>query len=530
MAKSLSDRISEARSQGYKDDDIVRYLVSQGIRANDITTAIQEGYSAQQALDYLTRGRPIEERVARAPSLVARGALPVAAGAALGAPFGPPGMAAGALAVPLAELATQGYNLLAPESRQIPTPMQAIGQVATKIGLPQPETVPEQMLTAAGGGTAGAIGTIPGMARMAQTAVTPTGRALAGQMAARPGQQIVAGAVGPATGEAVADVTDSDVAGTIASIVASGAVGAGRGQREIVPSAEALKDAARAAYQRSEQAGVIIAPQSLQKAAQDIFKSVDNLGYLPRLHPRVAAFLDELDAQAQQPLTLERLERLRRVASNAAASGEKDERRIGMAVINNLDNYVANLKDADLVAGAGPSRQVAIEALGNARDMYSRSAKAQEIETLLERAGVGASQYSQSGMENAIRVEFRALAKNQTKMRRFSEEERDLIRGVAKGGPVDNALRYFGKLAPTGVISGGVSSGAGYAVGGPVGAAAVPALGMAAREAAGARMQSKVDELVSQILMGRPVQREPATLFNVPAGVRGLLTPQVEVE
>jgi hypothetical protein len=53
---------------------------------------------------------------------------------------------------------------------------------------------------------------------------------------------------------------------------------------------------------------------------------------------------------------------------------------------------------------------------------------------------------------------------------------------------------------------------------------------MAAREAAGARMQSKVDELISQILMGRPVQREPATLFNVPAGVRGLLTPQVEVE
>ena len=530
MAKSLSDRITEARGQGYKDDEIVQFLVQSGIRAKDITTAMQEGYSSRQALDVLTSGRPIEQRLARVPGLVARGAAPVAAGAVLGAPFGPPGMAAGALAVPAAEVVSQLYNLAAPQSMQIPTPMQAIGGVATRMGLPQPETVPEQMITAAGGGTAGAIGTIPGMARMAQTAVTPTGRAVAGQLASRPGQQVVAGAVGPATGEAVADLTDSDVAGQIASIVASGAVGAGRGQREIVPSTEALRDSARAAYQRSEQAGVIIAPQSLQRAAQDIFQSVDNLGYLPRLHPRVSAFLDEFNDQAQQPLTLERLERLRRVASNAAASGERDERRIGMEIINRLDNYVDNLRDADLVAGAGPSRQVAVEALGDARNMYSRASKAQEIETLLERAGVGASQYSQSGMENAIRVEFRTLAKNQTKMRRFSEEERDLIRGVARGGPVDNVLRYFGKLAPTGVVSGGVSSGAGYAVGGPIGAAAVPALGMASREAAGARMQSKVDDLIAQILMGRPVQREAPTYFNVPAAMRGLLTPQVEVE
>jgi hypothetical protein len=439
-------------------------------------------------------------------------------------------MAAGALAVPAAEAATQLYNLAAPQSMQIPTPMQAIGGLATRMGLPQPETVPEQMMTAAGGGAAGAIGTIPGMARMAQTAVTPTGRAVAGQMAARPGQQIVAGAVGPATGEAVADVTDSDVAGQIASIVASGAVGAGRGQREIVPTPEAMKQAAAASYQRSEQAGAIIAPQSLQKAAQDIFKSVDSLGYLPRSQPAVAAFLDEFGQQAQTPLTLERLERLRRAAGNVAASRDRSESKMGMAILNKMDDFVENLQDADLVAGAGPSRQMAIDALKEARGLYSRAAKGQEIETLLERAQNSAAQYSQSGMENSIRVQFRQLANNQTKLRRFTKEEQELIKDVARGGPVDNVLRYFGKLSPTGVISGGIATGAGYALGGTTGAVAVPAMGAAAREMAGARMQSKVDELISQILMGRPVGREPATYFNVPAAMRGLLTPQVEVE
>lgn len=530
MAKSLVDRITEARGQGYKDDEIVNYLITQGIQAGPLTEAMTAGFSPTQSLDYLTKGRPIEERAARAPGLVARGALPVATGAAIGAPFGPVGMAAGALAVPAAEAATQLYNIVAPESMRIPTPMQAIGQIGTMMGLPQPETLPEQMMTAAGGGTAGAVGTIPGMARLAQTAVTPTGRALAGQMAAAPGQQILAGAAAPPVGEAVADITDSQTAGLLASLAAGGAMGARRGEREIVPTPEAMKDAAAAAYQRSEQAGVIIAPQSLQNASKDIFQTVDKLGFLPRSQPQVANFFDELNTQAQQPLTLERLERIRRIAGNIAASSDRAESKMGVAIKNKLDDFVSKLDDTDLVAGAGPDRQIAIDALKEARGLYSRGAKGQEIDELMERAMNSATNYSQSGIENAIRIQFRQLANNKTRMRQFTADEQKLIKEVVRGGPVENTLRYFGKLAPTGVVSGGISSGAGYALGGPAGAVAVPAMGAAARELAGARTQSKVDELIAQILLGRPVERGPATYFSAPGAMRSLLTPQTEAE
>lgn len=543
MAKSLADRITEARGQGYKDDDIARYLVQSGVRADEITSAFNEGYSATQTLDFLTRGRPAEERAMRAPGLVARGALPVATGAAMGSPFGPVGMAAGALAVPAAEAATQLYNIAAPESMRIPTPMQAIGRVGTMMGLPQPETVPEQMMMAAGGGAAGAVGMIPGMARLAQTAVTPTGRALAGQMAAAPGQQIVAGAAAPAVGEAVADVADSQTAGLLASLVAGGAMGARRGEREIVPTAEAMKDAASAAYERANLAGVIISPERLQKASKDLFKVVDDLGYLPASQPNIKAFLDEFDVQSQQPLSLDRVERLRRIASNAAASRDPSESKMGMALKSKLDDFVTGLKDDDLVVSAPnlqsllrqlsgeiPEPQTAVQSLKEARSLYSRGAKAQEIDELMERAANSATNYSQSGIENAIRIQFRQLANNKTRIRKFTADEQALIKDVVRGGPVENALRYFGKLAPTGVVSGGVSSGAGYAVGGPVGAVAVPAIGTAARELAGARTQAKVDELIAQILLGRPVERGPATYFSAPGAIRSLLTPQVEVE
>lgn len=543
MAKSIADRINQARAQGYKDDEIVSYLIKEGIQADPLTEAMKAGYSSTESLDYLTRGRPIEERAMRIPGLVARGALPVATGAAIGAPFGPVGMAAGALAVPAAEAATQLYNVAAPESMRIPTPMQAIGRVGTMMGLPQPETLPEQMMTAAGGGAAGAMGTLPGMARLAQTAVTPTGRAMAGQMAAAPGQQILAGAAAPPVGEAVADVADSQTAGMLASLVAGGAMGARRGEREIVPTAEAMKQAASAAYERANLSGVIISPQSLQKTSKELFKTVDDLGYLPSAQPKIAAFLDEFNTQAQQPLSLDRVERLRRIASNAASSTDPSESKMGVALKSKLDDFVSGIKDEDLVvsapnlqsllrqlSGEAVEPQTSVQSLKEARNLYSKGAKAQEIDELMERAANSATNYSQSGIENAIRIQFRQLANNKTRMRKFNEEEQTLIKDIVRGGSIENVLRYFGKLAPTGVVSGGVSSGAGYAVGGPAGAVAVPAVGSVARELAGARTQAKVDELISQILMGRPVQRGPATYFSAPGAMRGLLTPPVEVE
>ena len=132
----------------------------------------------------------------------------------------------------------------------------------------------------------------------------------------------------------------------------------------------------------------------------------------------------------------------------------------------------------------GGNPAIAIPALQDARKLWSQASKADTIETLIDRAKLSAPNFSGSGMENAIRTEFRALAKNEKKMRLFTDDEQDAIRKVAMGGPVENAMRMIGKFAPTGVVSSGLSSGAGYMLGGPVGAAAVPAAGFGARQLA----------------------------------------------
>ena len=98
------------------------------------------------------------------------------------------------------------------------------------------------------------------------------------------------------------------------------------------------------------------------------------------------------------------------------------------------------------------------------------------------------SQFTGSGLENALRTEFRQLAMNEKRMRGFSDAERQAIEAVSRGGPVINIMRGLGKLAPTGVVStalgGSIGAGAGSIagpIGSAVGAVAAPVIGAAAR-------------------------------------------------
>jgi hypothetical protein len=49
--------------------------------------------------------------------------------------------------------------------------------------------------------------------------------------------------------------------------------------------------------------------------------------------------------------------------------------------------------------------------------------------------------------------QLRQLSKNDKKMRTFTPEEQNAIREAAKGGNVQNLLRFYGKFAPTGPVS-----------------------------------------------------------------------------
>jgi hypothetical protein len=212
------------------------------------------------------------------------------------------------------------------------------------------------------------------------------------------------------------------------------------------PSIEQLKADAQSAYKRAEDAGINISEFSLKKLKGRILSDIGERTD-PTLHPDTTAALKRI-MDTKGDISLSKLDQLRQIASDAKGSVKPADQRLASKIVDSIDDFVDNLGQKDVTSG-DPK---AAGALSEARNLYQRQKKAETIDNLIKRAEISAPNFSASGLENALRTEFRSLAKNDKQMKRFTPEERSAIIKVAKGGPVENSLRIIGKLSPEGAI------------------------------------------------------------------------------
>lgn len=269
---------------------------------------------------------------------------------------------------------------------------------------------------------------------------------------------------------------------------------------EAVPKTAAeFKEVARPFYKAAEESGVVIKPERMKALSDDVFTTTSNKGLDPTLTPDSLAAIKRIKDLENQPVSFQTLDLLRQIASDAGASQKPSDRRVAGIIVEKLDDFIANLKSSDTIIG---DTKIASEAILKARDLWSKGAKLELIERMVENAKTSAPSFSGSGLENALRTEFKNLARNQNKMRTFTPEERQAITLVARGNAARLTARGVGKFAPTGVVSTVLSGGTGAALGGGIGAVALPAAGFAARQVATALIKRHIRQLEATIRSG----------------------------
>jgi len=298
----------------------------------------------------------------------------------------------------------------------------------------------------------------------------------------------------------------------VAAALAAPAAGAGaaRATRAIrnvdtAPSVAQLRGQSSALYKAADEADLVVSKDSLKTLADDVRTAVAEAGIDQTLHPKALAAFKRLEQGATEHQSLKGLDILRRVAGGAAQSIDRDEARIARIIRDKLDDYVENLKPGDALAGDVTK---ATEALTQARPLWAKMRKGEQIERLIERAGNRAGQFSGSGYENALRTEFRNLAQNEKRLARFNAQEQAAIKDVAKGSATGNALRFIGKFAPRGVVSAALSGGAGFAAGGPVGSALLMGAGELGRLGATTLTKNKARVASELVRRGGPAPRD----------------------
>jgi hypothetical protein len=255
-----------------------------------------------------------------------------------------------------------------------------------------------------------------------------------------------------------------------------------------IPDLQGLRDQARRAYDQADQAGVIVNPQSVQRLQQNIINELTDFGYHPQLQPGIGAVLHDLDRISQGNVTLRGVDVLRRIANNARQTNNPSERAAANIVIEQIDNYVNGLGAQDLVAG---NNMQGVNALRQARELWTRVAKNERFTNSIQSAQLRAESNQVNNIDSATRQNVRKLIDpaSRTAPRNWTADERNALNGIVRGTIDQRALRWLGKLAPTGVVSGGLGTsmgaGLGAFVGGPAGAAVgattLPLLGAAAK-------------------------------------------------
>lgn len=552
------------------DGRIGRFEVPEGTTPEEAQKMIAESLGEIQA----TQAQPQQQTsdIARAGQLLARGAAPVAAGAGLGAMVGgAPGALIGSMALPIADLAGMGSAAIENVIRRVRglpetqgfIPSQAVSRGMAQMGLPEPTSTGERVIEAAGGGLAGVGTQLPALGRLATTAATEGGRNLAARLAQAPVAQTAVAAPAAGTAQYVGETTENPLLGMAAGAAVGATAGIRPRQVEKGLTPEQLRVRADIAYRNAEKAGVIVSPESLQSKIPNFEDILRKEGYSPRLHPQIDAVISELQTASSTPKTLQELETLRKIVRSPTKTFDNpDQQRIASRLLDEFDDYVESLSNKDLVknrqdvvrAAAKQSDSVesfvdslnriekadpnkATKELTKARNFYSRSKKADEFADLLERAEIRAgANFTQSGLENALRQELKSLALNKKKLAKFSQAEQNAIKAAAEGKSLQNFLRQIGKYAPTSpipsVAGGGAGAAIGAMIGGPVGAAvgaaAVPATGALARDAATRIGLNRFREIQEMISLGRMPEVQPRTRLVPATTVRGLLSSPME--
>ena len=424
------------------------------------------------------------------------------------------------------------------------------GGLMTNLGLPEARDAGERLMGAGISGAAGAL-TPMGIGRALQTAAAPAAQRLAQVLQASPGQQIAMGTTG-GLGSQVAQEAVGEEAGPVARGVAGIAGGlaggalpaatAGLARRTFgtvapapgVPTAEETKRAAQRAYKSAEESGVIFTPGAAKRLREDVVEQLSDFGYNPGNQPGTANVLKEIDRIQDNVFAFKELENIRKQAMRVGGLANESDRAAARKIVNSIDDLVksprvgTSILDHDVIAGPVAQSigikadvQTAAQQISEARAAWSRLMKHGEITDAIERAKANAATAgSGSNLENTMRQALKSVMLNKEATRNFTPDEMKALKSAVEGDLIQNTLRFFGKAAPTGIVSGILSGGGGAAVLGPVGAVGVPAAGYLSKRAADQMEREKAQRLLDLILSGgRASNLPPASTprGNIPA-------------
>ena len=213
-----------------------------------------------------------------------------------------------------------------------------------------------------------------------------------------------------------------------------------------VPTTEAIKDAATAAYHAPEVAALKIRPEALSMFGQEVSHSLLRDGFDPLLAPKTHGLLEKATSVPDGTpfVTSDNVQTLRRMLGKAAGTADKTERAAALIAQRKLDDFMAALPENAVMQG---DARAAASTLQEARANYAAASRSERLQDALIRADRQASRAGVGGnLENATRQRITEMLNSPAKRRGFSKQEVEALEGYVKGNFTRNILRTATKI------------------------------------------------------------------------------------
>jgi hypothetical protein len=281
------------------------------------------------------------------------------------------------------------------------------------------------------------------------------------------------------------------------------------------PSAESLKAAKNAAYDKLKQSGVTFDPQALSGKVAQTATRLTNEGLQQALAPKTYSILATLDDGIRQGgvIDFNALEAARKTAGRLVRSADGEERAAAAIVRDALDDFSAS---APLVNQGGVGRREFLSLQKEARDLARRDIQQKVLADILE----SAQDYT-SGVEAGIRNQVNSLLRSKRGKQLFrSPAEKAALRRVAQDRKTLQQLSRFGFDVTGGSGNAALIPGAtaitGAATGNPL-AIGLSVAGSAAKVASPALTKRALEKAQAVMRAGPKAQAEAMSKEEVEA-------------
>lgn len=344
----------------------------------------------------------------------------------------------------------------------------------------------------------------------------------------------IGGAVGGPLGEVAGGLVGAG--GATAAARKFQAMAAARQAQKAIPSAEDLLKSGSNGFEAVKASDAIIKPSTVEQMAKDIKTELLNDGKHPTSEGQAGIFnaLDRLEEMGKSGggVTTKDMDVIRKNLVDQKTSINPSVAQAARQATDAFMQKYSNLGQADLLHGSNP-----FPTLKNAIGDWAAGKRSNTVMGKVDLANLNAGTAgSGANIDNAMRQAVKQLARPQNntnvpvaKRLGFNNQEVDAIKKAATGTLTGNIARYIGKAAPTGIVSGALTGTAGHAVGGPIGAVALPAAGYIAKKIGDLSTKRAVSALDSLVRSRSPLasqvaaQMPPQIVSQLPSKTQRLL-------